>query len=144
MLAGEKQRLLGLLDHERHWCKHVEAQDAQGRPVQLDDDAAAAWDLTGAVCRLFGWGRAGVLYRQLDRHIHGRRRTLGWPQRHLELDAMAALQSFNDRSDTTFDILRARLESMPVWSRGGSNGTIEPEQGGYAHVHVNGAPSMDV
>jgi hypothetical protein len=124
MLPDEKQRLLELLDHERKWCQHAEAQDAQGNPVPCDDAQATAWDITGAVCRLFGWNRAGALYAQIDRHIHGRRRIRCWPPRDLELDALAALQAFNDGADMTFEALRSQLESMPVWgSEKRSNGT---------------------
>lgn len=121
MMPEEKQRLLDLLDQEWKWCKHVEAQDAKATPVQCNDDSATAWDVTGALYRLFGWGRASSLYIQLDRHIHGKRRNSGWPPRNLELEAMVALQEFNDSDDTTFEVMRSRLETMPVWSGDRSN-----------------------
>lgn len=131
MMPEEKQRLLELLDHKSRWCQHVEAQDAQGNPVHCDDESAACWDVTGAVFRLFGWGRAAALYTQLDRHIHGKRRAIRWPPQSVELSAMVALQAFNDRADTTFEIVRSRLETAPVWTaekRG--NGAALPEHGG--------------
>ncbi len=115
MMPDEKERLLALLEHERKWCQDAEAHDANGDPVRYDDEAAVAWDITGALCRLFGWQRACVLFGQLDRHLHGKRISLGWPRRNTELDAMAALQEFNDRADTTFPLLRERLEQIPVW-----------------------------
>jgi hypothetical protein len=124
MMAEEKQQLLVLLDRETSWCRHVEARDARGAPVHCDAETATAWDVTGAMFRLFGWNRAATLYVQLDRHIHGKRRTLGWPRRSPELDAMVALQEFNDRPDTTFDIVRSQLESAPVWS--GEKRSYEP------------------
>lgn len=131
MMLEEKQRLLELLDRNPHWCQHVEAQDAHGNPVHCDDEAATAWDITGAVLRLFGGARAALLYVQLDRHIHGKRRSLGWSQRSLELDAMLALQVFNDRTDTTFELVRSQLESAPVWSgEKRTNGTALTEQNG--------------
>ena len=45
-----------------------------------------------------------------------------WPRRDAEMDAMAALQDFNDRFDTTFALLRERIETMPVW-QGSSRGS---------------------
>ena len=74
-----------------------------------------AWDITGALCRLFGWRRARILFGQLDRHIHGKRIAFSWPARDSEIEAMTALQDFNDRADTTFETLRERIETMPVW-----------------------------
>jgi len=115
MMTDEKERLLALFEHERAWCQDAEAHDVDGAPVRYDDETAVAWDITGALCRLFGWQRACVLFAQLDRHIHGKRITSGWPRRDTDMDAMAALQGFNDRADTTFALLRGQIESMPVW-----------------------------
>lgn len=115
MMVGEKERLLALLADEGSWCQDAEAHGADGVAVCCTDEAAVAWDLTGALCRLFGWRRACALFGQLDRHIHGRRRAFGWPRHNTALDAMAALQEFNDRSDMTFSLLRGQIESMPVW-----------------------------
>ncbi len=115
MMPKEKEQLLELLDHERRWCRNAEAHDVNSDAVRYDDDAAVAWDVTGALCRLFGWRRACVLFGQLDRHINGRRRTIGWFARDAEMDAMSALQNFNDRVDMTFDVMRERIETMPVW-----------------------------
>ena len=56
-----------------------------------------------------------MLFGQLDRHINGKRSTLGWFARDAEMDAMSALQDFNDRVDMTFDLMRERIETMPVW-----------------------------
>ena len=114
-MPDEKERLLTLLDHEGKWCRDAEAHDANGDAVRYDDAAAVAWDVTGALCRLFGWQRACVLFGQLDRHIHGKRVTIGWPAHDTEVGAMAALQDFNDRNDTTYDIVRRQIETMPVW-----------------------------
>jgi hypothetical protein len=116
MMPEEKRRLLKLLDRSSRWCQHVEAQDSNANPVHYDDTTAAAWDITNALCRLFGDKRARILCAQLDRHFHGRRRALGWPPRDMELDGMVALQVFNDRGETTFEIVRARLETAPVWT----------------------------
>ena len=115
MMPKEKEQLLALLDHERRWCRNAEAHDANSDAVRYDDDAAVAWDVTGALCRLFGWRRACVLFGQLDRHINGKRSTIGWLARDAEMDAMSALQNFNDRADMTFDVMRERIETMPVW-----------------------------
>jgi hypothetical protein len=40
---------------------------------------------------------------------------IGWPTRDAEMDAMGALQDFNDQVDMTFDMMRERVETMPVW-----------------------------
>jgi hypothetical protein len=119
MMADEKERLLAFFERESIWCRDGEAQDAAGDPVRYDDDAAVAWDITGALCRLFGWQRACVLFGQFDRHIHGKRVAFGWPQRNTDVDAMVALQEFNDRAETTFAHLRGAIESMPVWHGSG-------------------------
>ena len=115
MMPEEKEQLLALLDHEGRWCRDAEAHDANGDAVRYDDDAAVAWDVTGALCRLFGWRRACVLFEQLDRHISGRRVAIGRHAGDAEMDAMRALQDFNDRVDMTFDMMRERIETMPVW-----------------------------
>ena len=106
MMPQEKQQLLAFLDHERRWCRDAEAHDANGDAVRYDDDTAVAWDVTGALCRLFGWRRACVLFEQLDRHISGRRAAIGRHAGDAEMDAMGALQDFNDRVDMTFDMMR--------------------------------------
>ena len=46
----------------------------------------------------------------------------GWPRRDAEVEAIAVLQDFNDRFDTTFALLRERIETMPVW-QGNSRGS---------------------
>ena len=117
MMPEEKEQLLALLDHERRWCRDAEALDANCDAVHYDDDAAVAWDVTGALCRLFGWRRACLLFVQLDRHINGKRVAIGWRARDAEMDAMVSLQDFNDQVDMTFDIVRERIETMPVWRR---------------------------
>ncbi|MHC4234310.1 MAG: hypothetical protein ACYSUQ_04260, partial [Planctomycetota bacterium] len=104
--------------HAGKRCCNAEAHDANCDPVTYDDDAAVAWDVTVALCRLFG---------QVDRHIHGKRVMFGWPRRDAEMDAMAALQDFNDRFDTTFALLRERIETMPVW-QGNSRGSGAPRE----------------
>ena len=115
MMPEEKQQLLALFDDERKWCRGAEAHDADSDAVRYDAAGAVAWDMTGALCRLFGWRRACVLFEQLDRHINGRRLTVGRPAGDAEMDAMGALQDFNDQVDMTFDRVRERIETMPVW-----------------------------
>ncbi len=115
MMPEEKEQLLALFDDERRWCREAEAHDANSDAVHYDDDAAVAWDVTGALCRLFGWRRACVLFGQLDRHIHGKRVAIRWPEPDAEMDAMGALQDFNDGIDMTFDRMRERIETMSVW-----------------------------
>lgn len=124
MMPEEKTQLLALLEHDGKWSQNAEARDANGDPVTYDDEAAVAWDITGAICRLFGWQRASVLFGQIDRHIFGKHKNVGWPVPDPGLAAMKALQDFNDRADTTFDTLRTRIEAMPVWNSG--NRSDEP------------------
>ena len=126
MMPTEKEQLLALLEHEHRWCRDAEAHDANGDAVRYDDDAAVAWDITGALCRLFGWRRACELFGQLDRHVTGKRVAARWQARDAEIDSMAALQDFNDRGDTTFAIVRGQIETMPVWR--GDPHSIEPTQ----------------
>ena len=118
MMPDEKVQLLALLADADCWCQNAEAQNGNGDPVHYDDASAVAWDITGALCRLLGWERAAVLFGQFDRHIHGKRKSFGWPQTDDVMIAMVGLQEFNDRPDTTFSQLRELVESMPVW-RGG-------------------------
>jgi hypothetical protein len=113
MSPDEKEKLLELLHDERRWCKDAEARDQHGNAVRYDDVAAVAWDLTGATCLLFGWPRACELFRQLDRHITGRKRK-HYLRQNLDIASMAALQDFNDLGGTTYDAIATRLNSMPV------------------------------
>lgn len=113
MSPDEKEKLLELLHGEQRWCKDAEARDEHGNAVRYDDESAVAWDLTGATCLLFGWQRACELFRQLDRHITGRRRK-HYLRQNLDIASMAALQDFNDLGGTTYDAIAARLSSMPV------------------------------
>lgn len=115
MMPDEKAQLLALFVDQGKWCRDAEARDADGHAVRFEDDTAVAWDITGALCRLFGWKRACVLFGQLDRHINGRRVAVGRLAGDAEMRAMGALQDFNDRFDMTFDVMRERIETMPTW-----------------------------
>lgn len=121
MMPDEKTKLLELLAEPAAWCRDAEARDADGEPVTYDSDAAVAWDLTGALCRLFGWRRACVLFPQVDRHVVGKRKGVQWPVTDPGIDAMKSLQDFNDGADTTYEMVRARLEGMPVWTSGAAH-----------------------
>ena len=118
MVPDEKRQLLTLLADGQSWCQGGEARDAEGLPVSYDDQAAVAWDITGALCRLFGWRRACVLFPQLERHILGKTLRPAWPERDTSLDAMLALQTYNDDGEITFEELREQIETMPVWYGG--------------------------
>jgi hypothetical protein len=122
MMQAEKNRLLALVDGETRWCQDAEARDADGNPVRYDDDTAVAWDITGALCHLFGWQRACELFVQLDRHVNGRRNPERWPLADARIESMAALQDFNDSASTTFDVVRGRIETMRIW-HGRTGGT---------------------
>lgn len=125
MMTDEKDQLMALLEDPKKWCRNAEAVDVNGNAVHYDDPAAVAWDVTGALCRLFGWPRACVLFGQFHRRIHGKPAKSGWPPRDTEMDAMAALQDFNDSDDTNIESLRARIESIPVWRA--TSGTVRSE-----------------
>jgi len=114
MMPREQEQLLALLAPEQHWCRDAEARDELGNPVSFDDTSATAWDLTGALCALFGWKRACELFRQLDRHIFGRKRFHSYHQ-DCEMNALAALQIYNDDRATTYEMVVAKLRTMPVW-----------------------------
>ncbi len=118
MMPDEKDQLLALLHHAGSWCRHAEAHNADGQPVHYDDQSAVAWDITGALCLLFGWHRAGVLFTQLERHLVGKRPTVGWPVPDSTIEAMTTLQEFNDRKDLTFSGLREQIETIPSWNSG--------------------------
>jgi hypothetical protein len=114
MLLGEKERLLALFDDKRRWCQHAEARDDHGDAVRYDDGTAVAWDLTGALCLLFGWRRACELFPQLDRHISGKKKVFAL-RKNPDIDSMAALQQYNDLHETTYERIVGRLRTMPVW-----------------------------
>jgi hypothetical protein len=114
MSPDEKEKLLELLHDKQRWCKDAEARDQQGNAVRYDDESAVAWDLTGATCFLFGWQRACELFRQLDRHITGRRRRR-FLRQNTDIASMTALQDFNDLGGTTYEAIATQLNSMPVW-----------------------------
>lgn len=122
MLKDEKDRLLALLHSRNKWCRDAEARDHQGRPVHFDDPAAVAWDLTGAVCVLFGWARALELFPQLERQLVGGRRVgaclLNSRSPDPRIGSMVAIQEYNDKSETTHEELISRLKAMPVYQRG--------------------------
>ena len=113
MMPDEREKLLALLDNERRWCQGAEARDQQGSPVRYDDLSAVAWDITGAICHLFGWRRACVLFRQLDGHIAGQEPD-GRSEPNPEIASMAALQDYNDQNQTTYKTMITQLKTMPV------------------------------
>jgi hypothetical protein len=116
MSPDERAQLVTLLQDPQHWCQGAEARDAEGHDVMYGDTQATAWDLTGAACRLFGWGRACELFLHMDRHLHDRARA-GANQHDAEIAAMVALQTWNDAAATTHAELLARLQSLPVSAR---------------------------
>ena len=117
MTQNEKDQLLTLLSSESRWCKNTEAQDSQGGGVCYNDSTAVAWDLTGAVCHLFGWPRALQLFAQMSRHMTGRKPLAGRYWRHpqdTQIASMAALQDYNDQPATNYESIIDRLTAMPV------------------------------
>ncbi len=114
MMANEKDRLLALFVRDTRWCQDAEARDVCGAAVRFSDPGATAWDITGAMCCLFGWKRACILFGQLERHIHKRRPFYG--NRNEAIQSMITLQAFNDRPETVFEFVIAMLKTMPVWA----------------------------
>lgn len=125
MSPEEKERLLALFDHESRWCREAEARDSEGESVHYDSDVAVAWDLVGALCRLFGWARATELFGQVSRHLLKRLRHS--PRLSSPISAMATLVDFNDDPQLDFSILLAKLQGLPVAGRRRpSPGSFEP------------------
>jgi len=116
MTADEKKEMLSLFDREERWCKGSEARNGQGEPVSYNDESAVAWDLVGGLCHLFGWQRACQLFEQVHRHVAGPS-TVRFRE-NSDMHAMGALCDYNDALGTTYGMLVATLESMPIW-RGG-------------------------
>jgi len=114
MTEQEKQELLSLFAIPANWCQEMEARNWEGHSVRYDDPSAVAWDLTGGVCHLFGWDRATELFPLMERHVVGHKvdRQVANPG----IASMINLQEFNDRSDTSFEILLLRLASIPAKS----------------------------
>ena len=118
MTQEERDRILHLLSSKSRWCQDAEARDGRGEPVRYDNAAAVAWDLTGALCHLFGWERAMQLFTQLARHLTGRKPPAGrhWTHpRDPQMAAMAALQDYNDQPVTDYETMMARLAAVPVY-----------------------------
>lgn len=117
MTQDERQSLLDLLSTPDRWCQDFEARDASSAPTCFDADDAVSWDLTGALCRLFGWDRACALFGQFDRHINGKRVSV-LLSRDNGIGAMVALQTFNDAPERTYAEIRDCIEKMPIWTSG--------------------------
>jgi hypothetical protein len=119
MMQYEKERLLTLLGTSSNWCQHAEARDRRGHAVHYDDPAAIAWDLTGAVCVLFGWARALELFSQLERQLVGRKhaakRSFGLQNKDPQICSMVAVQEFNDHTETTYEFVVTRLKALSVY-----------------------------
>lgn len=119
MMQHEKDGLLELLSSQERWCRDAEARDRRGQAVRFNDPAAVAWDLTGALCRLFGWARAAQLFPQLERHLTGSNRSHERPYLQLanepQILSMIALQEYNDLSDNTYETMIDRLKAMAVY-----------------------------
>ena len=112
MIEDEKDRLLDLFADEQRWCQHAEAMNQEQDPVRYDDESAAAWDLVGGLCYLFGWPRARQLFGELEGHIVGRPGTAS--DLDADIAAMTALVEFNDARDTTYDKVMATLRELEV------------------------------
>jgi hypothetical protein len=116
MKKDEKDKLLALFEKKSRWCQHVEAQDKRGNPVHYRDEDAVAWDLVGSMCFLFGWERACELFKEVGRHVGGLQRCRA--DRDPEIAAMVSLKNFNDKRDTTYDLIMATLREVKVYRRG--------------------------
>ena len=119
MMQHEKDGLITLLSSRERWCRDAEARDRRGQAVHFDDPAAVAWDLTGALCLLFGWARAIQLFPQLERHLTGRNRSSDRPRLQLanepQIISMVAIQEYNDLSDNTYEMMLDRLQTLTVY-----------------------------
>ncbi len=127
MHADEMSELLTLFSDSGRWCRNAEAKNARGMPVRYNDPDAIAWDLTGALCLLFGWQRACALFRQIDKHLL-RDRSLRWRVQDPCIESMLALQDCNDRASTTFEWLINRLRHMHVLEREDDTAPSDPSE----------------
>jgi hypothetical protein len=135
MTQEEKDRILALLGSDRGWCQEAEARDGRGSAVRHSDAAAVAWDLTGALCHLFGWDRAMLLFPQLARHLTGRRPPFGrhWAQpQDPQMASMAALQDYNDQPTTDHESMMARLAVVRV-CRPRKAAVVSPSTASHSH-----------
>ncbi len=119
MSSSEQDRLAGLLDDAQRWSQGAEARDDQGEPVAFSDHTAVAWDLSGALCRLFGWPRAAELFPEVARHVpgqdeHERGGGAG------AIDALVALQNWNDDPQTAHADVLALVRRVPVQEKAAS------------------------
>lgn len=114
MTQDEKDKLLTLFADAKHWCREAEARDGAGEAVRFSDTTAAAWDLVGGLCHLFGWQRACRLFVQLGRHLLGPKAQSA-NSNDEAMSCMSALIDFNDNESTTYEILLERLRDVPVW-----------------------------
>lgn len=112
MTQYEKERLLSLFSVPDNWCQEVEAKDFSGGCVPYDDPRAVAWDLTGGVCRAFGWDRALEIFPVLERHMLDRQTSPD--AQNPAIASMVALQEFNDQPSTSYDELVSKLQSVPA------------------------------
>jgi hypothetical protein len=111
--SAEQDRFASFFDDARRWCQAAEARDDRGEPVAFSDQTAVAWDVAGALCRLFGWARAAELFPALARHVprlrqHERGGGAG------AIDALVALQNWNDDPQTTHADVAALIRMLPV------------------------------
>jgi hypothetical protein len=136
MYLDERDQLLALFSNPDHWCQHAEARTTSGAAVRYNDPEAAAWDLTGALYRLFGWQRACILFVQIDKHLL-HHRSLKWRVQDVHIESMLALQELNDHSTTDYQWLMHRLGNMPAIERPlfrKKNVAAPPREAGHA-VH---------
>ena len=139
MTSQEKDQLLALLLDVRHWCQAAEARRADGQPVSYSDPEATAWDLTGAVCHLFGWRRACELFIQIDRRLHPRPRAALAGD--AAITAMVGLQSWNDDPQRSHPELLAVLGQLPISNRaGGGEEPVVAAPDGYLGSPSDGVP----
>lgn len=115
MMHTEKEKLLALFASKSQWCQRFEARDERGKPVRYNDEDAVAWDVVGGMCLLFGWKRACELFEQTGRQITGVKRGAGLGDH--AIAAMVALLDFNDRYDTSYDLVMSKLRNIRVHSR---------------------------
>lgn len=132
MRSDELNELLKLFATSDHWCQGAEAKTVKGAPVKYSDPDAVAWDLTGALCFLFGWERACILFCQVDKHLL-RDRSLRWRVHDVQVESMLALQEMNDCPSTSYESLIKRLKAMRVFDPLPRQGTLESETD---HAHV--------
>lgn len=104
-------RFLDVLLEER-WCQDYEARTATGEPCQYDDKAATQWCICGAAAKALGVAKAFEVYPALLGILAGDKPSRGAQSiGQYYANAFAKLSEWNDRPETTWFVVYARIKA---------------------------------